>query len=104
MGKLIDGVTITMGGAEYIVPPLTFRQLRALQKNIETLGKVESSISSDQMESICTLVYTALSRNYPKFKKSDLEDLLDLGNVGKIIGAIMGVSGLEKSGEAAGNP
>jgi len=94
-----------LGGIEYVVPPLSFRQLQNLQPEIAKLSTIGNSIPSlDQLTTVATIVQSALSRNYPDVTIDTVLDALDLGNMNKIIPAIMGVSGLEakrgESGEA----
>jgi hypothetical protein len=105
MAEIIDGTTVRMGGVDYVVAPLNFRQVRALQSKITTLGQIAGVVSDEQMSAIIEITKAALSRNYPEITVEQVEDMIDLGNAGKVIGAIMGVSGLEKkAGETQGNP
>lgn len=102
MGNLIDGKTIRMGGNEYVVPPLTFKQLRALTPKLDIIASIPDGKMPDdeQMQAMIDVVHSALSRNYPDVTAEAVEDMIDLGNVQPIIAAIMGVSGLLEPGEA----
>lgn len=102
MAELIDGVKIKMGGREWEVPALSFKQVRRLAPQIDALSSLSTStISEEQMAGICTIVHAALSRNYPEVTLDQVEDFMDLRNAGPTILAVMGQSGFEaKSGEA----
>jgi hypothetical protein len=90
---MIPGVKISMGGAEYEVPPLTLGALRRLQPKIKHL--TSSDVTTDEvMDAICEIVHTALSRNYPDMPAERVPELIDLGNRDSIISAVMGGSGL----------
>lgn len=94
---MIDGVEIKMGGTAYIVPPLTFKQIRNLESTLASFGNIDDSISGEQMNQLIKVAHMALSRNYPDLTAEELEDLIDLGNAASIMHAVMGASGLKKA-------
>jgi len=104
---MIEGTTIAIGDKEYVVPALSFGQIKRLIPKIQVLQSVTSSLTSEQMEAVVEVVQTALKRNYPEITADDVEDMLDLSNAPRIIKAILGGSGFvqgENMGEApAGN-
>jgi len=86
-----------MGGKEYIVPSLNFRQLRTLGDTIAGFGSLQGgSFTGEQMDDVIKVVHSALTRNYPEITVTDVEDMLDLNNATDVIGAILGASGLKK--------
>ena len=98
-----DGVVVRIGNKELVVPPLNFKILRKIQPKLQQLTTVGQVPDDEQIDSILEVVHLAVSRNYPEMTREELEELVDLGNLPAIIGAIMGVSGLEKRmGEAQG--
>jgi hypothetical protein len=97
---MIDGKKIKLGGAEYTVAPLTFRQLRTLQPQLDKLTTLNAVPSREQMDAVLDIVHAALLRNHPDVTRDGVEDLVDLGNLSAVVQAVMGVSGLE-SGEGA---
>lgn len=99
MSNLVDGVIVSMGGKDFTVPPLTFKQLRTLEPEINKLSNIQGAPSEEQMDAVVNVIHSALSRNYQEITKDEVEDMLDLGNLQKVIGAIMGVSGLTVLGE-----
>src|SRR6266699_3746809 len=94
---MIPGITISMGGSDYIVPPLTLGQLKRLTPTIARLSDKEDQ--SVVFDAVCEIVKEALSRNYPSISKEQVEDLLDLANCAEAVGAVLRGSGL-KLGEA----
>ena len=101
-----EGLPITIGGTEYIVPPLSFKQVKALQPEIEKLSKItaeSATNSTEATEVMIKIIHSALQRNYPELTVEALEDMLDLGNVRTIIQAVMGISGFVSGGAVAGS-
>jgi hypothetical protein len=105
MTDLIDGVVIRMGGRDWIVPPLTFRQLRRLQPKLEGLARIRlgGDMSLEHVTTLCEIVQAALARNYPELSLDDIEDLLDLGNARAVVTAILTGSGLATGEPEAGS-
>ena len=102
--KLIDGVTVNLRGTEFVVPPLTFGQLKRLAPQIEALSVGGQAATTASIAGAIAIVQSALSSNYPDITVEQVEDLLDTKNMATVIQAIMGNSGLVQSGEAlAGN-
>ncbi len=97
----IPGVLLQIGGRHFVVPPLNFRSLRQIQPKLSSLTSGGAVPDVEQLDSINEIVHLALSRNYPELTREELEDLIDLDNLRDLIGAIMGVSGLEKTTEDA---
>lgn len=100
---MIDGKKIMLGGAEYTIAPLTFRQLRALQPQLDKLGSLNAMPSQEQMDAVLDIAHAALSRNHPEVSREQAEDLVDLGNLSTVVQAVMGVSGLDKGEAQAGS-
>lgn len=94
MAELFDGATVRMGGRDWTVPPLTFRQLRRLQPQLERLARINAAATPEQIGAVSEIVQAALSRNYPDITVDEVEDMLDLGNAGRVIAAILSSSGL----------
>lgn len=100
-----EGVSVKMGEEDFIVPPLNFSRLKKLTPLIEELGamKIGEPITAKQADAIITVIHSALSRNYPHLTIENVEEMIDLGNVGPIIQAVMGVSGFSSGEKVAGN-
>ena len=99
---MFEGVTITIGGREFIIPPLSFKQVKALWPIIQEISKPEKTIV-DAVDGFTQVVHAAISRNYPDVTQEEIADLLDFGNVNKIINDILGVSGFVLGEKKAGN-
>lgn len=102
---LFEGTPLPIAGVEYIIPPLSFKQLKALKGDLVRLNTAEASSSEEQQAVVLRIVHAALSRNYPELTIEKLEEMLDLGNIHEITKAIIGVNQLKKSIElTAGTP
>ena len=103
---MYEGVTVTIGGENYIVPPLNFKQLRAFKPKLARLGKDQAGdLTEEQMDIMSEVIHAALTRNYPDLTRERIEEMLDLGNIGRIFKAAMNASGLEQQqGEAKPRP
>jgi len=104
---LLRGVSVELGGTDYTVPPLNFRQLRELEQELSALGSVTTnslSIAAADVANVVKVAHAALSRNYPELTLAQVEELVDLGNAKDLMMAVAGVSGLKredgKPGEA----
>lgn len=93
-----EGIPVQIGGTEFVVPPLTLGQLRRLRPALDAVSAIVSGdLTNEQIDQVAEVVHAALSRNHPEISKESLLDLLDLGNMGVIFQAVMGVSGLKKA-------
>lgn len=95
---MIPGVTIEMGGRQWTVPPLTLGQLRRLMPKIARLAEIGSAIGESEIGMLIDIVAAALARNYPEITAEMLEELLDLGNAGPVLNAVLSGSGLAPAG------
>ena len=102
---MIPGVTITMGGRDWLVPPLTLGQLRRLMPRVRQLTEIDASMSELQIGVLVEIAAAALQRNYPDATAEIVENLLDLGNAGAVLNAVLTGSGLrlreDRLGEAS---
>jgi hypothetical protein len=101
---MIPGVAVTMGGKEWTVPPLTLGQLRRLMPKVRQLSDISAQMGETQIGVLVEIVSAALQRNYPEVTTEVVESLLDLGNAGSVLNAVLTGSGLRQpvlpSGEA----
>lgn len=94
---MIEGVKITMAGMEYVVPPLSFRQLKSLTDDVEGLAAAGNNLSAGQMDMAVRIIHSALSRNYPGMTVEQVEEMVDLGNFQQVVEAVLGAAGLKSS-------
>jgi hypothetical protein len=90
---MIDGIKISLGGEDYIVPPLNFRLLKKFDEDIRSMRDL--SASTDPMGELVRMVpviTAALQRNYPDLTEDRVMDLLDLGNYRNVFEAALGVT------------
>ncbi len=102
---MIPGVMIAMAGREWTVPPLTLGQLRRLMPKVRQLTEIGAQMGETQIGVLVEIVAAALQRNYPDMTAETVETLLDLGNAGAVLNAVLTGSGLrpqeQPPGEAA---
>jgi hypothetical protein len=102
---MLPGVTIVMGGRDWLVPPLTLGQLRRLMPKVRQLTEIDASMGETQISVLIEIVAAALQRNYPEATADMVENLLDLGNASAVLNAVLTGSGLQprddRLGEAA---
>ena len=96
---MIPGVKISMGGRDWVVPPLTLGQMRRLLPQLQRLNQVGPDMGLDEIDVIVELVTAALGRNYPEVTAAAVAELLDLGNAAGVVHAILTGSGLMRTGE-----
>jgi hypothetical protein len=100
--KVIAGVAVMMGGREWTVPPLTLGQLRGLMPKVRQLSEIGAQMGETQIGVLVEIVATALQRNYPDVTLETVENLLDLGNAGPVLNAVLTGSGLKSRARSPG--
>jgi hypothetical protein len=99
---MVPGVTVAMGGRDWIVPSLTLGQLRRLMPKVRQLTEIGASMGEPQISVLVDIVTAALQRNYPEMTTDQVENFLDLGNASAVLNAVLTGSGLKPSGAAVG--
>lgn len=100
---MIPGITISMGGNDWIVPPLTLGQLRKLAPYVQKIRAIDAQDAleaDDQLDAVLKIVAAALGRNYPDMDEEKVADLLDMANLAATITAVLTGSGVVRAGEA----
>jgi hypothetical protein len=102
MADLLPGVTIAMGGRDWIVPPLTLGQLRRLGPELGRITSRAGMLDGETISAVVKIVAAALRRNYPDIAEDAVEEMLDLGNAAAVLEAVLTGSGLRRAapGEA----
>lgn len=99
---MIPGVLLAMGGREWTVPPLTLGQLRRLMPKVRQLTEIGAQMGESQIAVLVEIVAAALQRNYPDMTPEAVEDMLDLGNAGAVLNAVLTGSGLKSRDRSLG--
>jgi hypothetical protein len=93
-----DGDRLKLGDREFVVPPLNWRRIRKIMPILERMKDITAggglTITESMLDDSLTVIFEAVSRNYPEITRDDLEELVDLVNAPKVIMAVMGLSGL----------
>jgi len=91
-----DGVAVRVGRTVYSVPAMNIKRLKKMLPEINDLKLASGTLTNEDQDRLVRIVHSALSRNYPKMTKDDVEDIVDMGNFRTFLQAIMGVSGLKQ--------
>lgn len=97
----IPGFPVNLSGTVFAVPPLNFKQLKALEPDLKRMGSMQKDLEggvmpADAMETFHKVVLASLNRNYPDLTSEDLEELMDVSNIKDLVAAVLGMSDLEK--------
>ena len=98
------GVSIEFAdGRTFIVPPLSLGAVEILQ---DKLAKFRGEMDKESIAFVIEATTVSLQRNYPDITEEEVKnELLDLGNMSDVIGAVLDVSGLKrKAQEESGKP
>ena len=83
---MIDGQRITLGGREFVAPPVPFSCMRRFADVFE--GRAAPTV-----EVMADIVFAAMKRNYPDLDQKVFEDeCLDVGNLNLAFRAVMQAS------------
>lgn len=98
-----EGIAKTIGGVEYIIPPINLRTLKQLQSEIEHFQ--DGTVNAESIDTAITVIHSALKRNYPDLSIDDVSDLVDVANMFELFEIVMDVSGLKRKAlEAEARP
>lgn len=98
---MIEGAKLVLGGREFVAPPLPLKIFRTKADWIKAVSGLSELPGPVEVEAITGLVHASLVRNYPELTVQEVEDLLDVVNMGPAIEAVMGVSGMKRPAGAA---
>jgi len=100
---MIDGLTINLGGTDYIVPPLN---LNGLEKYLKLMDRINETKDDPlaQINITAEAALIALRRNYPDLTIEDIKEMLDTESSIRLFGVVAEVSGLKKKIVLEPNP
>jgi hypothetical protein len=88
---MIDGQRITLGGREFVAPPVPFSCMRRFADVFE--GRAAPTV-----EVMADIVFAAMKRNYPDLDQKVFEDeCLDVGNLNLAFRAVMQASHVKEA-------
>jgi len=103
-----EGTTLKIGDKDYVVPALTIKQIRTLKSDIQELRQLKDAVNieDEKLDKMISVIYAAISRNYPDITREELENNLDMNNIQDVILIILGASGIveKKNREKTQNP
>jgi hypothetical protein len=93
-----EGVSLTLAGREFIVPALTFRQLKTLLPRLNRLqAAAGGALEAEHLDIVTDLVEAALTRNYPELSREEIEERLTFAAMPRAIAAVLLGSGLTQA-------
>lgn len=96
-----EGVGVTLCNVTYILPPCSLATLKRHAKGIDVLQKSSFDFSEASVDTIISLVFEALRRNYPDITPEFVAEHLGLDLVMETFQAAMDVSGLIRKSHKA---
>lgn len=94
-----DGEVVTLGGREYVIPSLSVKQARKLWQTVLSLNEgITTANLPDKYAQAVTLIHAAMTRNYPDLTLEDLEDLVEIKNLRRLVLIVSGQSGVSGPG------
>jgi hypothetical protein len=96
-----EGVDVILQGVTYILPPCSLATLKRHAKGIDVLQKSSFDFSAASVDTIISLVFEALRRNYPDITPEFVAEHLGLDLVMETFQAAMDVSGLIRKSHQA---
>ena len=98
----IKGITINLGGADYVVPPLS---LGAFEAQHDRFSALSGGITEGpQLTIIIDAAHAALRRNYPAMTREEVADAIGLDNMTEVLEAVMDVGGARRKAAQAAAP
>lgn len=94
-----DGLVVRMDGRDWVVPPLSLAQLRKHEEDLKKVRDITPFSPVAEVEPAIRVIHAAMTRNYPDLTQEQVEELLDVGNVGRVMLAVCAMSGLEQAKE-----
>ncbi|WP_155835256.1 hypothetical protein [Herbaspirillum sp. RV1423] len=98
--ELIDGIEVKMAGKTWVIPALSFKRLKQLRPKIAALAALNTLPEEEVIDDVCVIVHAAIIRNYPEVTLDEVQEMVDMSNMQRVIKAVMGQSGLVEKGEA----
>lgn len=95
-----EGVDVKLDGVVYTLPPCSLATLKRHAKGID-MQKRNFDFSESSVDTIISLVFEALRRNYPDITPEFVAEHLGLDLVMETFQAAMDVSGLMRKSKAA---
>lgn len=98
----IPGVEVSLGGEVYVLPPIALGPLRILQSRLKNLTDSTDPMDPASLDTIVDATFASMKRNYPEMTVEQVSELVDLGNMGEVLSAVMDVSGMLRRSQAEG--
>jgi hypothetical protein len=95
---MIQGIKMKLGGAVYVVPPLSLGAIELMQ---ERLSSFQAGANLEAVSTVIDALHSSLRRNYPDITREQVSEMVDLGSMLEVMEAVMDVSGLRRKAQEA---
>lgn len=91
-----EGVVERLGGRDWVVPPLSVKQAKTLwPKILDMDAGITKDNLPDKHDKMIEVIHAAMSRNYPSLTVEEVEDLVDLKSIRRLVPIVMGQEGIK---------
>lgn len=91
---MIPGVTVKIGGKEYVLPPLNLRLYFDHEKDLDVLMKPAEHSNTEYVKAAMDVIVPSLKRNYPDFSDSEFLEVA-YSEVPELVRALFTKAGFE---------
>lgn len=98
----LDGVEIKLNGQRLILPPASLATLKRHGKAIDDFSRMDvaAMMSAGATDTLITVLYEALRRNYPGITAEFIEEHVGIDQINELFAAAMDASGLLRAPKA----
>jgi hypothetical protein len=100
---MFKGISIDLGGTEYVVPPLSLEKLEELEPQFQALATPSASLP-ERVQRLMPILLASFQRNYAEITEAQLRQLLDLPSLNLVVEAIMQANGLRSAPAGEAHP
>lgn len=94
-----EGEPFKLGGKWYIIPSLSTKRARQLWPKIRGLNQnINEETLPDKHHDAVEVIHSAISRNYPDVTFDEIDELVDMNNMKRLLLIVSGQSGLSIPG------
>ena len=90
---MIPGIPVTLGGADYTVPPLNLRLFFQYEEQVGVLQNPGAHSIADYAKAASAVLLAVIQRNYPELTAEQFADLVDFTSLAPMVQAMFGQSG-----------
>lgn len=90
---MIPGISVNLGGTDYIVPPLNLRTFFQFEEQVGVLQSPGAHSIADYAKAASAVLLAVIQRNYPDLTAEQFADMVDFTSLSPMVQAMFGQSG-----------